>query len=244
MNSEILPSTPVLIPGYNEIMDMMLEYEGVNENEFKSGIKNKDIKMLTDCSKSINPETDKEKIIVLRKQDTKIFGFTLKNESIECDSEKYYAFASHNFKIFIQDILQWNPFLNSPSPKQKNEENSRWQGNSPHTYSGESKFKDENWWNEQNWWKIYKNTNSFKTLAESAPAPVHQIPPPVKTIEPQIERLSSMINLLKKQQTSLIDEINKLLKIEQLSKEQRANLNTLLDSIKQPPTPPTPPTLS
>jgi hypothetical protein len=117
---------PVLIPGYSEIVDMMEEYEDprdsnnrfiIQSKKLKDDIKEKEVHPLSDCSSET--EIDKSEIIVLRKEDKTRFGFTLNNSAIECTDDQYYALASHNFRIFIQDILQWNPFLNLPQHKKK-----------------------------------------------------------------------------------------------------------------------------
>ena len=89
---------PGLIPGYSEIMDMMLEYERYNENEFIEKIKQRDVEMLSDCS-SGNTIAE-SKIIVLRKENKTLLLIKLGNNSIKCFPDQYNAFASHNFRIF------------------------------------------------------------------------------------------------------------------------------------------------
>jgi len=174
---------PVLIPGYSEIIDTMQEYEDprdsnnrfiIQSKKIKEGIKEKEVHLLTDCS--LQTQIDENKIIVLRKEDKKIPFFKLNNSAIKCTPEQYYAFASHNFRIFIEDILKWNPFLNLPFPRDKKVQHPGSQ--SYHLYvSKDTIFKKDEWWNQQEWWTKYKEFDYFKeqvlaaaTAAEEATA--------------------------------------------------------------------------
>jgi len=165
----ILPKY-VLIPGYSEIMDMMGVYVN-NESEsekLKKGIKEKEVHLLTDCSSQTR--IDESKIIVLRKPDEKGLFFKSNNSAIECTPQQYYALASHNFRIFIENILGWNPFLNLPEHKKKEGYGHDWYGTAtPHIYGSDKIFIHDSWWNEQGWWTHYKRTQEFITAAEEAP---------------------------------------------------------------------------
>jgi len=180
----ILP-TSVLIPGYSEIVNMMEEYVN-NESEsekLKKGIKKKEVHLLTDCS--LQTQIDKSKIIVLRKEDKTRLWVRLNNSAIECTPEQYYAFASHNFRIFIEDMLEWNPFLNLPEHKKKEGYGNELYGTTtPHIYGSDKTFIDYKWWEPQIWWTEYKGTEPFITAAataveEAAAQPPSQSPPPV-----------------------------------------------------------------
>ena len=72
--------------------------------------------------------------------------------------------ASRNFKIFIQDILEWNPFLNLPKKPIKIDRTSHqiYGGPGPHVYESDQTFKNDDWWNQQQWWTNYKETAPFK----------------------------------------------------------------------------------
>jgi hypothetical protein len=156
-------SEPVLIPGYSEIMDMMQEYEDSKysnglpidqSKKLNDGIKIKNVEQLSDCSLPPTP-IHESKIIVVRKADKNFFT---ENASIECNPNQYYALASHNFRIFIRDILQWNPFLNLPQHKKKQEQQGSQGYGGPHNYKSDTKFKDNAWWNQQEWWTDCKET--------------------------------------------------------------------------------------
>lgn len=171
-------SQPVLIPGYSEIMDMMQGYEdphGSNQSEeLKRGIKGRDVQQLSDCSLPQTP-IHEDKIIVVRKADKSLFGFTKGNNSIECTPEQYYALASHNFRIFIQDILQWNPFLNLPYHKKKEEQPGS-QSYHPHVYKSDKNFTDNKWWSQQSWWNGIKQNFTTETQALAAQEPLSLSP--------------------------------------------------------------------
>jgi hypothetical protein len=149
---------PVLIPGYSEIMDMMKEYETDKSEKLNEGIKQKEVQLIRECS--LPHSIEEGKIIVLRKK-FKIFA---SNNLIECEPDQYYDLASRNFKIFIQDILEWNPFLNLPKKPIKIDRTShQFYGDpGPHVYESDRKFKNGDWWNEQEWWINYKKTDPFK----------------------------------------------------------------------------------
>ena len=155
----------VLIPGYSEIMDMMKEYETDESEKLNQSIKQKDVQLIRECS--LPSSIEEGKIIVLRKEDKKILGFQVHNASIDCDPNQYYTLASYNFKIFIEDILGWNPFLNLPNRPKKIEMNQLY-GSSPHVYESEPVFKTNDWWNGQPWWLVYKRTEPFKTAVDAA----------------------------------------------------------------------------
>jgi hypothetical protein len=106
----------VVIPGYQEIVDMIKEYNNDTSliTTLNGGILMTDVVRYMDCN-SPESSTPENSIIVLRKQKT-FFG---SNRSIDCGDEIYYQLASHNFRIFIKDILQWNPFLNIPIKEKK-----------------------------------------------------------------------------------------------------------------------------
>ena len=162
---------PVLIPGYSEILDMMKEYkDGTTESKnLNIGINSNDVKVLSDCSDTRNI-TDKEninKIIVLRKTSKSFIGVTLGNNTIDCSNDNYLEFASHNFRIFIKDILEWNPFLNQPA-KVKNQDGQLYTYYSEHKYSSDSNFRNPEWWQQQDWWTSYIETPEFKVAAEAA----------------------------------------------------------------------------
>ena len=159
---------PVLIPGYSEIVDMMEEYEDpldsnnrfiIQSKKIKEDIKEKEVHLLTDCSSET--EIDKSKIIVLRKEDKTRLWIRLNNSAIECTPEQYYAFASHNFRIFIEDILQWNLFLNLPFPRDKKVQHPGSQSYHLHV-SKDTIFKKDEWWVNQEWWTKYKEIDYFK----------------------------------------------------------------------------------
>jgi hypothetical protein len=152
---------PVLIPGYSEIMDMMKEYETDESEKLNQGIKQKDVQLIRECS--LPHSIEEGKIIVLRKEDKKFAGFLFKKSSIECSPEQYYDLASRNFKIFIQDILGWNPFLNLPKKPIKIDRTSHqfYGGPGPHVYESDQKFKNGDWWNKQQWWINYQISDDF-----------------------------------------------------------------------------------
>jgi hypothetical protein len=264
----ILPN-PVLIPGYSEIVDMMKEYEDplgsdgrfiIQSNKIKEDIKKKEVHLLTDCS--LQTQIDERKIIVLRKQDkTKLVFIKLDNNAIECTPEQYYAFASHNFRIFIRDILQWNPFLNLPEHKKRKEQQG-WQGyGNPHTYSSTKIFKDndDDWWNNQEWWTQYKGTDEFITaVAEAAAAAEEarravaeaaeearraataQQQQPVRT-QQIIEQQRAELRLLKVQiqkinigLKSLKETVTNLKQTEEITEDVKNILNTKIDTLLSP----------
>jgi hypothetical protein len=152
---------PVLIPGYSEIMDMMKEYETDESENLNVGIKGKDVQLIRECS--LPHSIEEGKIIVLRKENKKFAGFLFKNSSIECDPNQYYTLASYNFKIFIEDILKWNPFLNLPKKPIKIDRTShQFYGDpGPHVYESDQKFKNNRWWNQQEWWTNYQISPKF-----------------------------------------------------------------------------------
>lgn len=168
------PQKKVVIPGYAEISDMLLEYKEQNlvQNQLDNGIKSKNVVVYTSCEIP-KPDTLPTTIILLRKDSF------FSNSSIDCEEDNYLALASHNFKIFIESILRWNPFL----PKTHNHEPTQDYGSqlygSRHSYNTEKfsyLFTNESWWDTQAWWNAYKKT--LGTYATLVPAPTLQPPPP------------------------------------------------------------------
>lgn len=220
------PEKKVVIPGYAEISDMIKEYKDVEKIQQKLdiGIKTKNA-ILYDSCQLPNTTTPPTTIILLRKKGN-VFG--LFNNSIDCDNDDIYlTLASHNFQIFIKDILQWNPFLNVPNPAKypKFEEPQSQSQGMPHMYDSEKfsyKFSQESWWNSQQWWNAYKlDLPTFASLAPSgSETPRTQIasqiaPPPPK--QPIIEQLQQLQQL--KEQVRMLTEENFQLKqrIEELT---------------------------
>ena len=208
---------PVLIPGYREIMDMMQEYDDPRDSnsrlidqskKLNDGIKIKNVEQLSDCSlpQNLIPEG---KIIVVRKAEKSLLGTALGNNSIECNSEQYYDLASHNFRIFIRDILKWNPFLNSPKHTEKPEHHQVYGG--VRQYSLDKKFKETDWWNKQSWW-----TDCKETIASVAQQSLSQTPSPAAAprtevdVTPLIRPLQQSLN---KQLTIVSNSINNSLKL-------------------------------
>lgn len=193
-------SDPVLIPGYSEIMDMMQEYSsnGSNDTEesrkLKIGIKEKDVQLIRECLPTTSIEEGK--IIVLRKEDKKFVSFLLKNSSIKCDPSQYYDLASHNFKIFIKDILGWNPFLNLPNIPKEIETNQLY-GSRPHVYKSEPVFKTNSWWTTQPWWNSYNSTSDFIGKVEEAVSKKASDDTSIFAISSEISHLKSEIDTYK-----------------------------------------------
>jgi hypothetical protein len=210
----------VLIPGYSEIVDMMKEYETDESNKLKDGIKERDVKLLSDCS--LPEHLIPEKIIVLRKEDKKKFiVFKDHNSSIKCDPNQYYTLASYNFKIFIEDILDWNPFLNLPEKQTKNDTTYQ-VNNNPHVYSSERKFKMGDWWNEQTWWTTYKGTLALAAPQPPSPPAAHpssssqpvdlsQQPPPQLRQQPnvELEQKRAQLHLLTNELKETLNELQR-----------------------------------
>lgn len=211
---ESVVTEPVLIPGYSEILDMMKEYkDGTTESQqliFR--IKSNDVKVLSDCSYTHNiTDIDNiKKIIVLRKTSKSFFGYTSGNNTIDCSNDNYYKFASHNFRIFIKDILEWNPFLNQP-PKVKNKEVQLYAYYSEHNYSSDYNFINQEWWLKQDWWTSYIQTPEFRVAAEAAArtatAAAAAITGELKLKKHLVEKLKSEIARLEKQMIDTQTEI-------------------------------------
>ena len=162
-------SDPVLIPGYSEIMDMMKVYETDESEKLNQSIKQKDVQLIRECLPTTSIEEGK--IIVLRKEDKKNFlVFQVHNASIDCDPNQYYALASYNFKIFIEDILGWNPFLNLPEKPIKIDTTPHqfYGGPGPHVYDSEPEFKTNRWWKKQEWWINYQKSDDFNEQVSAA----------------------------------------------------------------------------
>ena len=212
------PEKKVVIPGYAEISDMIKEYKDVEKIQQKldTGIKTKDV-MVYDSCQLPNTTTPPTTIILLRKKGN-VFG--LFNNSIDCnddDDKTYLTLASHNFQIFIKDILQWNPFLNVPNPAKypKFEEPQSQSQGMPHRYASEKfsyQFTQESWWNSQQWWNAYKLTlpTYANVVAPSGietprtPIASQIAPPPPK--QPIIEQLQQLQQL--KEQVRMLTEEN------------------------------------
>lgn len=221
------PEKKVVIPGYAEISDMIKEYKDVEKIQQKldAGIKTKDV-MVYDSCQLPNTTTPPTTIILLRKKGN-VFSF-FKN-SIDCDDDDktYLTLASHNFQIFIKNILQWNPFLNVPNPAKypKFEEPQSQSQGMPHRYDSENfsyQFTQDSWWNSQQWWNAYKlDLPTFASIAPSgSETPRAQIasqiaPPPPK--QPIIDQLQQLQEL--KAQVRILTEENVQLKqrIEELT---------------------------
>ena len=170
------PQKTVVIPGYAEISDMIREYtDSVSiQNQLDTGIKSKFVVVYDSCERP-RPDTPDTSIILLKKSGFMSFA----TSSIDCDDEIYLSLASHNFKIFIENILRWNPFL----PTTNNHEQTKpiainlSQGPTRHIYNQSEdffyQFTRESWWDLQEWWNAYKIT--LPTYASLVPTPT---PPP------------------------------------------------------------------
>ena len=199
-------SNPVLIPGYSEIMDMMQEYDDPRDSDHRevnqskqlnSHIKQRDFQLLSECSLPENQTITEGKIIVLRKAEKSLLGIALGNNSIECNPEQYYDLASHNFKIFIKDILGWNPFLNLPKHNKKPEPPQIYGG--VHEYSSDKKFKETDWWNKQSWWTDCKETFASAAQQSSSQTPsslLQQTEVDVSSLIGQREPLNTQLSSL------------------------------------------------
>jgi hypothetical protein len=179
--------------------------------------------MVYDSCQLPNTTTPPTTIILLRKKGN-VFG--LFNNSIECDDDDtYLTLASHNFQIFIKDILKWNPFL-SPNGYEKEEEVHQIYG-SRHKYNSEIfsyMFTQESWWNSQEWWNEYKRT--LPTWASILPAtqpharafthpiqepqPIHDKDATIRVLEIQIIGLNKEVIALKEENQTLREQITRL----------------------------------
>lgn len=192
----------VVIPGYQEIVDMIKEYKDDTSllRTLIDSILTKDVVRYTNCKslESLESPTLENSIIVLRKK----YSFLFSKQSIDCDDDIYTQYASHNFRIFIQYILQWNPFLNIPIQQKKIVVVHDMYGASD-TYSSLPIFKSEEWWNRQQWWIDYK-----RTLPDSSPPPPqiespYSAPPPppslvtIESLQAENARLQADIARLK-----------------------------------------------
>jgi len=223
------PEKKVVIPGYAEISDMIKEYKDVEKIQQKldNGIKTKDV-ILYDSCQLPNTTTPPTTIILLRKKGN-VFG--LFNNSIDCDNDKadnpYLTLASHNFQIFIKDILQWNPFLNVPNPNiyPKHEEPQSQSQGMPHRYDSENfsyQFSQESWWNSQQWWNTYKLTlptyaNVVTPSGSEIPraqiaSPIASPPPKQPIIEQlqQLQQLKDQVRMLTEENFQLKQRIEEL----------------------------------
>ena len=189
------PEKKVVIPGYAEINDMIKEYEKSDEiqQQLDAGIKGKNVVVYTSCE---NPRHDTpDTTIILLKKDG---FFSFASSSIDCDDETYLTLASHNFKIFIEDILKWNPFLPKTNNHKKTEPvtTNQYQGPTRHMYSCEIfpyQFINEEWWNSQQWWNAYKVTLPTYASLVPTPTPTPRPTPPIATeSSPQDDEVSLM----------------------------------------------------
>ena len=162
-------SKNLIIPGYGDILSMIDLYKnrGTLKQRLDEGIQRKvqDRKYIkyTEC-KSPELSTPLDSIIVLKKQ-----GFINFSTSIECTDTIYIELASHNFRIFIEEILNWNPFLNIPKyDLELTSDVLRYTGN----YNGLSTFKEKSWWDSQLWWTSFKETLREPSTSPPAAAAV------------------------------------------------------------------------
>ena len=215
---------PVLIPGYSEILDMMEEYKDGTTASQKLiiDIKSKDVKVLSDCSETqvIENQENRKKIIVLRKTSKSFIGVTLGNNTIDCSNDNYHKFASHNFSIFIEDILKWNPFLNQPAKELNKQPPVSYRQNSMHEYKSDHIFKDEMWWNKQGWWLTYSNTTIFRAAAAAAAAITVEAAITGETKERLVESLTREIARLEEQMIEIKTKIQ-VKKVELLHAQQQ-----------------------
>jgi hypothetical protein len=175
------PEKKVVIPGYAEINDMIKEYEKSDEiqQQLDAGIKGKNVVVYTSCENP-RPDTPDTTIILLKKDGF----FSFASSSIDCDDKTYLTLASHNFKIFIEDILKWNPFLPKTNNHKKTEPvtTNQFQGPTRYIYNTEYfpyEFINEEWWNSQQWWNAYK-VSMLPTYASLVPTPT----PPLRPTSP------------------------------------------------------------
>jgi hypothetical protein len=228
------PHKTVVIPGYLEISDMIKEYiDSVTiQNQLDAGIKSKNVVVYTSCEEI--PSTPDTTIILLKKDGLLSFA----SSSIDCDDETYLSLASHNFQIFIKDILKWNPFLPNNNHKKTEEPSSR--NGSRHSYNQSEvfsyRFTQPDWWNLQQWWNAYKLT--LPTYAILVPTPTLPLRPRLTPIatesspqEPRddvslmdeptlrinlrvltihLDGLKSQVIKLQKENQDLIDQISQL----------------------------------
>ena len=197
-----ITSKSLVMPGYPEIVSMIgLYIEGDTlKSQLDKGIKERvaNLKKYDEC-KLPDETTPVDYIIVLKKKKN-IFGLNF-DTIIDCNDEIYYQLASHNFRIFIQEILQWNPFLDYPPTKTKI--GSGWKGNEP-SYDGLPIFNSERWWNQQPWWIEYKKTLPEPSDVTPPPPRVespHSAPPEpevtIESLQAEIARLKNVIDIYK-----------------------------------------------
>lgn len=140
-----------------------------------------------------------DSIIVLGKKKN-FFGLNF-DKSIDFNDDIYVKLASHNFRIFIEEILKWNPFLNYSPSKKKIE--SGWQGHSI-SYNGLEIFNSEGWWNQQQWWTEYKekllkppDVTPPSPLSPPQPSPLPTAPATIESLQAEIARLKNVIDKYK-----------------------------------------------
>jgi hypothetical protein len=156
------------IPGYEDILSMIDLYKNrvSLKQSLDDGIRDKVSKIkyieYTEC-KSPESLTSLDSIIVLKKS-----GVINFSTGIGCTDNIYIELASHNFRIFIQEILNWNPFLNIPYYELELASDAhRYIG----TYNGLQVFRQQEWWDGQSWWTSYSQTPGFIEAAARTVAP-------------------------------------------------------------------------
>ena len=199
-------SENLVMPGYPAIVSMISLYS--EKDNLKSlldtGIKDRVANLIKYEECKLPDETTPDDSIIVLKKKKKILRLNFAT-SIDCDDDIYVQLASHNFRIFIQEILQWNPFLNYSPTKTKIV--NAWQGNVP-SYDGLPIFNSEEWWNSQPWWIGYK-----QTLPVSSPPPPppdespHSAPPSLVTIESLQAEIASLKGQLEDYSRTLSDNI-------------------------------------
>lgn len=200
-------SNSLVIPGYHDILSMInLYYE---RDTLKSQLDNfirenrETFKYYEECNISeLQMQVDSNSIIVLEKKKRK-FSFNA-SMNIKCDDNIYTTFASHNFRIFIEKILEWNPFLNYSPPKLTLESGSGAQVHAP-SYNGLSIFRFHEWWNQQSWWLEYK-----RTLPTSLSPDVSQYAPPSPSPDASSSLPPVTITSLQEQVNGLTAEVTRL----------------------------------
>lgn len=202
-------SKNLVIPGYGDILSMIELYNNRNtlKQRLDEGIKRKvqDRKYIkyTEC-KSPELSTPLDSIIVLKKP-----GFINFSTSIECTDNIYIELASHNFRIFIEQILNWNPFVNIPYHElELASDVLRYTGN----YNGLHVFRQQEWWDNQLWWTSYKEILQDPSTSPPAAA--------AKTVEAEItgEIKERLVKNLKSEIKQLEEEILKLQTLLQVKK--------------------------
>lgn len=208
---EKLSTNAAAIPGYEEIVDMIHEYDNWYKiiTKLMEGIERKGITMYEECKLPTQ-----ETLIILLKQ--KSGFFTRKKSNIECEDTIYYKLVSHNFRIFIEEILGWNPFLNIPeAPKTPANLEFHQTYGSEHRYKSNTNFKKPEWWEIQGWWTVYRHTLprtiSFNLSEESLPTPSREpLSPPqqqetIESLKAEVERLKRQLEFYSRTESDNIE---------------------------------------